>query len=470
MRKARVGTGRQGWRRLTTFLCAGWFALAGWGLLRSSAGAAETPSAGSIASQAQEPGQPESAGRPAKTGKADQFRLSKETYEKAVAYSRAWYRLYFVSVAWSIAALALLLMSGVVARLRDFAERQSRNWVIQAAIFVPALLFLLAMLRLPIGIYWHNLSLRYQQSIQGWGSWFWDWTKEELLSMGLGLVVALILFGMMRWKPRTWWLYFWIAAIPLATFLVFISPWVLDPMFNKFVPLQEKYPELVESIEKLTERASMAIPPERMFLMEASAKTNQINAYVTGLGASKRVVVWDNTIRKLSPGEVLAVVGHEIGHYALGHVGKGFAFFLGALLVGLYAAYGALQWVLRRWGAKWGIRGQDDWAALALLLLIAQVLGFLAEPIGNGFSRMVEHAADVYGLEVTHGIVPNSSEEAASAFQVMGEKDLADPNPSSFIIFWLYSHPPMAKRVEFAHSYDPWGKGEAPKYVRQATK
>jgi STE24 endopeptidase len=91
---------------------------------------------------------------------------------------------------------------------------------------------------------------------------------------------------------------------------------------------------------------------------------------------------------------------------------------------------------------------------------------FAASPVINGFSRMQEHAADVYGLEVIHGIVPNSSEVAAHAFQVMGEVDLSDPNPPAFITFWLYSHPPVADRLVFAHTYDPWSKGEPPKYVK----
>jgi len=451
--------------RARRFVLAALFALACWGLWNATATAeaGQASSAGGAAPQ--ESSQPESAGE-AKKEKTEQFRLSKDTYEKAVAYSRAWYALYFVSVGWSFAVLLALLKLGVVARLRDFAERRAGNRVLQAVVFVPCLVLLLAVLRLPIGVYGHELSLRYQQSVEGWGSWFWDWTKAELLTAGLMLVVALILGAAIRWKPRSWWLYFWFAAIPLATFLVFISPWVIDPMFNQFEPLQEKHPELVESIEKLTQRAGMPIPPERMFLMEASKKTNQINAYVTGLGASKRVVIWDNTIRKLTPGEVLSVVGHEIGHYALGHVFEGFAFFLGALLVGLYVAYQALRWVLKGWGTEWRIRDQQDWAALGALLLIVQVLGFVSEPLGNGFSRMIEQAADVYGLEVTHGIVPDASEEAAKAFQVMGEKDLADPNPPRFITFWLYSHPPIAKRVEFAHNYDPWSKGEEPKYVK----
>ena len=396
----------------------------------------------------------------------DQFRLSRETYQKAVAYSRAGYVLHFVAVAWGIVVLLVLLRKRVVAGLRDFAEARSRKRVWQSLIFVPGMVALLAVLDLPIGIYWHRLSLQYQQSVQGWGSWFWDRAKGEFLSIVFGLIAAWILLAVIHWKPRRWWLYFWFAAIPLVLFVVLITPWVLDPMFNEFRPLAEKHADLVESIGRLTARAGMPIQAERMFLMEASAKTNQINAYVTGIGASKRLVVWDNTINKMAPGEVLFVIGHEMGHYALGHVVNGIAFSLAGILIGLYVACRALQWMLRICGERWGVRGQEDWAALAVLLLIANVVGFVSEPIGNGISRRMEHAADVYGLEVTHGIVPDSSEAAAHAFQVMGELDLADPDPSRFITIWLYSHPPLVDRLKFAHDYDPWGKGEAPKYVK----
>ncbi len=394
------------------------------------------------------------------------YQLPPERYQKAVSLARKEYTLYFVAAAWGILVLLALLQTGVAARLRDVAESASAKRSIQALIFVPALMILLAVLHLPISIYGHRLSLQYQLSIQGWGSWLWDWTKGELLSLGLGYIVALLLVSVIRRKPRTWWLYFWYAMVPLSLFLFFISPWFLDPMFNRFTPLGDKHPELVEAIGKLTQRAGVPIPAERMFLMEASAKTNTINAYVTGVGASKRVVVWDTTIQKTNPDEVLAVVGHELGHYVLGHTWKGFLFFTGGLLVGLYVAYRALQWVLARWGKAWGVRGQEDWAALAVLLLIFHVLEFVGTPLGNGFSRMQEHAADVYGLEVTHGILPNSQEVAAQSFQKLGDIDLADPNPSKFITFWLYSHPPLGERLEFAHNYDPWSKGESPKYVK----
>ena len=159
-------------------------------------------------------------------------------------------------------------------------------------------------------------------------------------------------------------------------------------------------------------------------------------------------------------------MGHELGHYVLGHIWKGFLFASALLLIGFYALFRALHWVLGRWGGEWRIYGPEDWAAFAVLLLLVEIGMFLVAPVANGFSRMQEHAADVYGLEVTHGIIPDSSEVAAQSFQVLGEVDLADPNPPEFITFWLYSHPPLADRLVFAHSYDPWSKGESPKYVK----
>jgi len=395
-----------------------------------------------------------------------EYQLSRERYEKAVAYSRVGYTLYFVSVAWAIVRLLLLLRWKIVAGLRDFAERRSPRRVVQGLWFVPPLLLLLGLLDLPLRIYGHHLSLVYAQSVEGWGAWFGDWAKGEVVRVGIGLVVVAVLFPVMRWKPRTWWLYFWLASIPLVVFGVFLSPWLLDPLFNQYRPLGEKHPDLVRSIGILAERAGIALPPERMYLMLASAKTNELNAYVTGIGASKRMVVWDTTLEHLTPDEVLSVVGHEMGHYVLGHVGKGLAFALAATLFGLYLAYRLFGWVLQRWGGSWSVRGPTDWAALAVLLLLSDGLGFLAEPVANGFSRRLEHEADVYGLELTHGILEDSREAAAHSFEVMGEVDLEDPNPPRFIAWWIYSHPPVAERLKFAHDYDPWGKGEPPKFVK----
>jgi|SRR5580704_5844409 len=395
-----------------------------------------------------------------------QYVLSHDRYEKAVTYSRASYTMYFVSVGLNVLALVVFLRLGMAAKYRDWAERISdRRWV-QALIFVPMLVLTVNLVELPLRMYGHILSLRYEMSVQGWSSWALDWAKGRLLMVIFALILRRILSAVMDRSPRRWWLLFWVATLPIVLFVVFISPWIIDPLFNKFEPLQATNPDLVGSIENLTRHAGVPIPRDRMFLMRASEKTNEINAYVTGLGASKRVVIWDTTIQKATTDETLVIVGHELGHYVLGHVWKGFLFAAVLLLIGYYALFRGLHWTLGRWGGEWRIYGPSDWASLAVLLLLVEIGMFVASPVVNGFSRMQEHDADVYGLEVTHGIVPDSSEVAARTFQVLGDADLADPNPPEFITFWLYSHPPLADRFVFAHNYDPWAKGESPKYVK----
>jgi STE24 endopeptidase len=435
-------------------------------LLTSHAVLAQTSPDGSASTPTPIPGLPKSEHLEPQRGKTEQYTLSEDRYEKAVAYSRAGYTLYFVSYFLSIAVLLLLLRLGVAAKFRDFAERLTgRRWL-QAFVFVPLLVLTSDIFDLPIRMYWHSLSLRYEQSIQHWGSWFLDWTKEELVGTIFALILALILFAVIRRSPRRWWLYFWFAALPILLGIIFINPLVVDPLFHKFEPLEKEHPQLVDAIQKLTAHAGVPIPRDRIFLMRASEKSNEINAYVTGLGASKRVVVWDTTLQKTSNDEALFIIGHELGHYVLGHVWKGFLFGAVALLIALYVIFRGLHWMLGRWGGDWRLYGLEDWASLAAFLLLLQIVMFFASPVVNGVTRMEEHAADVYGLEVIHGIVPNSEEVAAHAFQVLGEVDLADPNPPAFIRFWLYSHPPLAERLIFAYSYDPWSKGEPPKYVK----
>ena len=398
--------------------------------------------------------------------RTEQYTLSHERQAKAVAYSQAGYTLYFVSYFLGGLFLFLILRLGWAAKFRAIAENTSDKKWVQGLVFVPLLFLTIDVLDLPLRLYWHSLSLHYEQSIQGWGSWFWDWTKGEFLSTAFGIVLVLILFAVMRRSPRRWWLYFWFPAVLILLGLIVVTPLVIDPLFNKFEPLSKEHPDLVAAIEKLTKHAGVPIAPDRMFLMEASQKTNAINAYVTGLGASKRVVIWDTTIQKTSKDESLFVVGHELGHYVLGHVRQGFLLGAAGLLLALYFLFRGLHWALDHWAKDWKLYGQEDWASLAVLLLLLQALLFVSSPVISGYSRMQEHAADVYGLEVIHGLVPNSEEVAAHAFQVLGELDLSDPNPPPFITFWLYSHPPLADRLVFAHSYDPWSKGESPKYVK----
>ncbi len=393
------------------------------------------------------------------------YTLPADKLEKAVEFAKSRHRAYFLGVAYGVVVLWALLCWRVGPRYRDFAHRISRRRIVQAYTFGPLFLLTADVLQLPLSAYDHHLSLKYQQSIQGWGSWFWDWTKGELISFVLAGVLLWILYAIMRRSPRRWWFHFWLAAVPIIVFLMFLTPVVIEPLFFKFEPLADKQPRLVAEIERVVARGGLDIPTSRMYEMKASEKLNSLNAYVTGLGASKRVVVWDTTIQKMNPGQILFVFGHEMGHYVLHHIWAGIAMTAVVVLVFLFLGYHAMNWALARWGVSFSIHGVDDWASLPVLLLVLTIFGFLAEPVLNGFSRTLEHNADIYGLEVIHGIVSNSPESAAGAFQILGEVGLDDPNPSEFIKFWLYNHPSISDRVRFASQYDPWSNNQFPKYV-----
>lgn len=404
---------------------------------------------------------------PPKQNQVKTYTLPPDKLQKAIAYSDARNRLHFIGVGYGALVLLVLLAWRVGPKYRDWAEIASpRRRIGQAYFFGTLLVLTVDVLSLPLSLYGQTLALRYQQSVQGWGSWFRDWALGELIGCILTGFLLWILYGVMRRSAQRWWFYFWLASIPMVIFLMFVAPVVIDPLFNKFQPLEATQPALVAQIERVVQRGGLAIPRNRMFEMNASEKVNTLNAYVTGIGASKRVVVWDTTMRKMNTGQILFVFGHEMGHYVLGHNYVLIGVSCVVILVFLFLGFHLMHWALAKWGGTWQIRGVDDWASLPVLMLLLTVLSFLSEPVMNSIGRKIEHDADVYGLEVIHGIVPDSPQAAAQAFQILGEVSLSNPNPSPFIQFWLYDHPSVSERVQFAAEYDPWKNAQPTQYVK----
>ena len=375
-------------------------------------------------------------------------------------------RLRIIDTIYGLLVLLGLLYLGIAGKFRDIAEAAGKNRLVQALIFVALFLVTTTVLELPLDAYQQSISLQYGLSVQGWSSWFGDVLKGMLVAYIIFTIAAWGITSLIRKSPRRWWFYTWLIAIPFIVFLVFLSPILIDPLFNKFEPLDKSNPQLVDAIEKVTQRGGLTIPRDRMFLMKASEKVTTLNAYVTGFGPSKRVVVWDTTIKNATTPETLFVYGHEMGHYVLNHILIGILATAIGLFIGFYLLYRIANWAFARFQQRWRMRELSDWAALVMLILIFSIMSTISAPIGNGFSRQLEHNADVYGLEVTHGINANSQEAAAHAFQVLGELSLSYPYPSKAVVFWYADHPPISDRVKFAHSYDPWSKGEPPKYVK----
>jgi Zn-dependent protease with chaperone function len=383
---------------------------------------------------------------------------------QAIALSHWRTALDFGSTAWLLCTLRLLVGHRAGAGVARLAARVSaRPWV-QGLVVVPVWCAIVMAIEMPMALLGHHISLKFGLSIESWAAWGLDWLKSTLLTLLLAVVALGILYALMRRSPRRWWVWFWIFTVAAEVVLTFAAPLVIDPLFNHFTPLADTNPALVDQLERVAARGGLSIPRDRIFLMDASTRVTGANAYVTGLGASKRIVVWDTTIRIESPNEILFTYGHEQGHYVLHHVAKGLAWSVLVIFIFYWIAFRLTRWFVHRRGSRWGIHSVESWSSLGLVLLLAYALNFLAQPIANGISRNIEHQADVYGQEVIHGLVPDPQATTISSFCSDAVVWLDDPNPNPFVEFWTYSHPSTEERAQFAAHYDPWAPGHQPKY------
>jgi len=286
------------------------------------------------------------------------------------------------------------------------------------------------------------------------------------------LAIAVIwgLYALIRCSPRRWWFYAWLCSLPVAAALVFAAPVVIDPLFQRFEPLARTHPELASQLQRLARAGGLEIPSSRIFLMRASDKFTTYNAYVTGLGASKRIVVWDTTARDLTTPQILFVFGHEMGHYVLGHIYLGLAFTALMLFAGLCLLQLLAEQAVGLFGSRWRIASLGEWSSLPLLALLASVLAFFSSPAASAFSRWEEHAADAYGLAITCRSEPNgqpgAAQAAAQAFQLLGERSYSYPYPSPLLVLWSYSHPPLAQRIQHVLSVSPCASSTSQQHIQ----
>jgi Zn-dependent protease with chaperone function len=401
---------------------------------------------------------------PSQPANAQAYSLPPDKLAKAITLNRIRIILDIAGSLWGLAVLWLLLATGWAAGLAGWAERLlGRRWM-QGLLFFAVFLVVTFLAGLPLDAVGQSVSRHFGISVQGWGSWLGDQSKGLGLSLLFGTPILLLFNWLARRYSRSYWVRIWLFVLPLILLSVFAAP-LLDPIFNKFEPLTKSHSALVAKLETVVARTGTHIAPDRMFLMKASAKSNGLNAYVTGIGTTKRFVMWDTATDRLPDDEVLFIFGHESGHYVLNHI----PLELSGMAVGLFFVFWASAafagWLARRFGARWQLESQDGTAPLAtrqgflVLLLALSIASFVLQPVGNTFSRHFEHEADVYGQEAIHGLVADPQKTAVSAFNHMGEAWLEDPNPSPFIEFWEYSHPSVQSRANFAAHYDPWANG-----------
>ena len=376
----------------------------------------------------------------------------------AVRYQRSGNVLWAVSTALGLLIPAILLFTGLSARVRQLAQRIGRRWLLMVALYALLFTLITALLTLPLAYYEEFLRQHaYGLSNQSFGRWLGEWLKGVAVSaVGLSLVLW-IPYLLLRRSPKRWWLYAGLATIPIATMVLVITPIWVDPLFNHFGPMKDK--ALEARILSLAQRAG--IEGSRVYEVDKSMDTRTVNAYVTGLGGTKRIVLWDTILARLEPDQILFVTAHEMGHFVLGHT---LIFIIGAaalITASLYVVHRVAGRLIARFSRRFGFDQLSDLASFPLLMLLGSIVSLALVPLLLALSRYQEHEADRFALEITR-----DNRAAATTFVRLQEENLSVPRPGPLYMLWRGSHPALGDRIDFANHYRPWETRELLRYDR----
>lgn len=346
--------------------------------------------------------------------------------------------LFFIAKPFECFLYFVILITGISQLFERWSPVQQKWAIWRNAVYVFLLSLLLFILQFPLGYYQYTLSKSYGISTQLFSSWMRDNVIDFWMDFGMSVIIVTVLYWLIKKSTKRWWLYAWALTVPFSIFLMFIQPVVIDPIYNDFYPLKDK--ELETKILSLAEQA--AIPTEHVYEVNMAEKTNALNAYVTGIGANSRIVLWDTTLNRLTDEEILFIMAHEIGHYVMKDIYIGIAGYLVTTLIGLWLIAKIMPWIIHRYGPILKIKQMGTINSLPLFLLISSVLLFCSSPLSNAVSRYQEERADEYAMELVE-----DPEAAVSAFQQLTKTGLGEVNPPKLVKWFRYSHPPMLERI-----------------------
>lgn len=356
------------------------------------------------------------------------------------AYFEGGYWLILWDMLMAVAIYWFLLRFGWSAKMRDMAERVTRFKFIHNFLYWAQFLIVTSVLGFPLLAYeGYFREHTYGLATQTFGPWLVDQLKGTLIGLVLGGLAVVVLVWIVRKLPRTWHIWGAVVAMLFLIFTVMIAPVYILPMFNKVTRLED--PKVVGPILSLA-RAN-GIPAHDVFEVDASRQTTRMSANVSGFGKTMRITLNDNLLRRGSPEEIQAVMGHEMGHYVLNHVYKGMLFFFVVITAFFTFLRKSMEWCLARWGESWKVREMTDVAALPLVFLLGALFFFVLTPVLNTYIRSGEAEADNYGLNASRQ--PDGFAQAAIH---LGEYRKMSPGPWEERLF--YDHPSGRTRIHGA--------------------
>ncbi len=343
------------------------------------------------------------------------------------------------------ALLVVLLVTGWTGKLRDWSYLGARQHYF-FAVFLYVLMFsvIAKILSAPFDFIGFRLERQYHLSNQKMRGWLWDECKGWLVGLVLGAIMVEIVYAIIRIAPQRWWIIAWAVFVGLFLLMAQLAPVVLMPIFYKFQPLDND--GLRERLTKLGERAGTRV--RGVYEWKLSEKSEKANAALTGMGATRRIILSDTLLQRYSDDEIEAVLAHELGHHVHRHILKGIFMQVGITFFGFWLVNQVLRFVIAKdWFPVLTAR-LYDFANLPLIVLVATVLGFLLMPALNTLSRRHEREADRYAWENIPAIAP-----FITSMQKLADQNLAERQPSKIIEFLFHSHPSIGKRIAAAESW-----------------
>jgi len=339
--------------------------------------------------------------------------------------------------------LVALLVTGWSGSLRDLAYRMGfDNYSLSLFMYLLLLLAISKVLSIGFDYYGFRLERQYRLSTQRFRSWAWDEIKGFLVGLVLGSVVVELLYFTIRWWPQNWWVLAWLLFMVLFVVMAQLAPVVLFPIFYKFEPLEDE--DLRRRLVMLSQRAGTRV--RGVYRWRLSEKSKKANAALTGLGATRRIILADTLLDNYSHDEIEAVLAHELGHQVHRHILKSIFVQAAITLVGFWAANWALHYAADH--QLFDFSGLSDFANLPLLALVSVVLSFLLMPVLNAYSRYNERQADRYAFESIASIEP-----FVSSMNKLAEQNLAERSPSKWVEWFFHSHPSISRRLAAAEAW-----------------
>jgi STE24 endopeptidase len=359
---------------------------------------------------------------------------------KSDAYFEGGYWLLLWGTLISVLVDLLILGSGWSARFRDWAERVAQRRFLQSMLWVLPYAAISALITFPWTLYTGFFREKsYGLLTQGFGGWFGELGIGFAINLAISSVIVAVIFAGIRRSPKRWWLWGTGIASLFIAFFIMITPVFISPLFNTYTEL--KSGPVRDRIVAMA--AANHVPSDHIYVFDQSKQHKRISANVSGMGPTIRISLNDNLLNRTTLPETAAVMGHELGHYVLGHTWVltiEFALIFG---IGFWLASRLVPGIVARWGSKCGLRGADDVAAFPVYAIVLALFLFLATPITNSIVRHNESAADAFGLETAR-----EPDGFASTAMRLSEYRKIEPGPIEEMLF--YDHPSGRTRVRMA--------------------